>query len=292
MNADLSGALEKMLGARVTACHGVAGGDINQAFRVELSDARRVFVKAKASAPAQFFELEARGLEWLRAAEAVSVPRVLGVGKCASLGFLALEWVSVGEKGSSFDEDFGRALAVLHCCSPASFGLERDNYIGSLVQSNQRCLGFPEFYASRRLIPQFELAASKGLFDPSTRERFDSLIQGLPSLLGEPEAPARLHGDLWSGNCLCGSDGRAWLIDPAVYGGHREMDLAMMRLFGGFSERVFHAYAERYPLSCGYRERVELMQLYPILVHVNLFGGSYVASARRVIERYACRTKR
>ena len=286
MNSELVAVLERLLGARITLSRSVTGGDINQAFRVELADGRRIFVKANSSVPSQLFELEAHGLEWLSAAKAISVPRVVGVGRCSSMGFLALEWIDVGARTAHFDENLGRALSVLHRYSPPCFGLDRDNYIGSLVQANPRCNEFAEFYATQRLIPQFELATSNGLFDQAMRARFDLLVQRLASVLGDPESPARLHGDLWSGNCLCGSDGRAWLIDPAVYGGHRELDLAMMRLFGGFSERTFDAYAESFPLGGGYRERVELMQLYPILVHVNLFGGSYVASARRVIGRY------
>lgn len=286
MNTELLAALERLLGARITLSRSVAGGDINQASRVELADGRTIFVKANSSAPPRMFELEAHGLEWLSAAEAISVPRVVGVGRCSCMGFLALEWIDVGARTARFDEDFGRALSVLHRSSPPCFGLDRDNYIGNLDQLNRRCSEFAEFYATQRLIPQFELAARKGLFDQAMRARFDRLIQRLASVLGEAEGPARLHGDLWSGNCLCGRDGRAWLIDPAVYGGHRELDLAMMRLFGGFSERTFDAYAESFPLAGGYRERVALMQLYPILVHVNLFGGSYVASARRIIDRY------
>lgn len=286
MTPELRTAIERMLGARIAASQSVAGGDINQAFRVELLDKRLLFVKTNANAPPGFFEREAQGLQWLRDSEAISIPRVLGVGRCSKFGFLALEWIDVGPQRPRFDEELGRALAAMHRCSPEWFGLECDNYIGSLPQANQCCSDFAEFYATRRLIPQFERAVRKGLFDPSTRVRFASLIERLERLLGDPEPPARLHGDLWSGNCLCGRDGRAWLIDPAAYGGHREIDLAMMRLFGGFSERAFQAYAESFPLSIGYRERVELMQLYPILVHVNLFGGSYVATACRVIERY------
>lgn len=286
MSPELSTALEQTLGSRVVECQGVGGGDINQAYRLELSDRRRVFVKANPHAPAHMFEREAAGLDWLREAGAICVPRVLGLGSGSNTEFLALEWIDSAAPRPSFDESLGQQLAALHRSQVSDFGLERDNYIGRLPQTNRRSHDFTEFYATRRLIPQFEMAAAKGLFDSRTCARFDTLIERLGSRLGAPEAPARLHGDLWSGNCLCGRDGRPWLVDPAVYGGHREIDLAMMRLFGGFSERVFSAYAESFPLSPGHRERVELMQLYPVLVHVNLFGGSYVASARRIIEHY------
>lgn len=286
MTPELSAALERTLETRVVASRSVSGGDINQAFRLELADGRRVFVKANPSAPARMFELEAHGLNWLRATRAIAVPRVFGVGRCSETGFLVLEWIEAASAGSDSDEQLGRQLAALHRVPAANFGLECDNYIGRLTQSNQSCADFPEFYASRRLTPQFEMAVNQGLFDQRARARFELLIGRLPRLLGDPHAPAHLHGDLWSGNCLRGRDGRAWFIDPAVYGGHREIDLAMMRLFGGFSERVFRAYAESYPLAAGHLERLKLMQLYPVLVHVNLFGGSYVAQACRILEHY------
>jgi fructosamine-3-kinase len=286
---QLVAALECAVGGRVKEATPVSGGDINDAFQVELSDGRRVFVKANERAPIRMFQAESHGLDWLRVASAISVPKVLAVGGAEphpDVGFLALEWLDSGRRGPRFDEQLGQRLANLHRYGADQFGLDRDNFIGRLPQTNRRCQHFRDFFVEQRLLVQFQLARESGHFDAMTRSRFERLIERLDGLLGEEEPPARLHGDLWSGNLLVGPDGEPWLIDPAVYGGHREIDLAMMRLFGGFSDRVFDAYHETHPLLPGHRERVDLMQLYPLLVHVNLFGGSYVGSVRRIIEHY------
>jgi fructosamine-3-kinase len=286
---EIVAALESALGARVTHTTRVAGGDINDAYRVELSDGRRIFVKANEHAPLRMFQTEAHGLDWLRAAKAIALPAVLAVGGAAPLAdvsFLALEWLDSGRRGPRFDEQLGQRLANLHRHGTDRFGLDRDNFIGRLPQSNRACQRFRDLFGEQRLLAQFKLARESGYFDATTGAHFERLIERLDTLLGQEEPPARLHGDLWSGNILVGADGEPWLIDPAVYGGHREIDLGMMRLFGGFSDRVFDAYHATYPLLPGHRERVELMQLYPLLVHVNLFGGGYAASVRRIIDHY------
>ena len=220
------------------------------------------------------FPAEARGLAWLGQAGALRVPAVLAAGE----GFLALELVRPGTPRPKFDEEVGRGLAALHRTTPAGFGLDHDNFIGRLPQSNRAATapGWAAFYRERRLEPQIDSAA--GLLSPALRRDFDRLFARLDELVGPEEPPARLHGDLWGGNLMCDAEAAPCLIDPAVYGGHREMDLAMMRLFGGFRTAAFAAYHEAYPLAPGHAERVPLYQLYPLLVHVNLFGGSYVAS--------------
>jgi fructosamine-3-kinase len=289
MTPEIGAAIERTLQLRIERAVPVAGGDINEAYFVELSDRRQVFVKANQQAPAGMFEAEAQGLDWLREAKALSVPAVLASGtlrQSGAGGFLVLEWLEPGRPGPRFDERLGQGLANLHRRGAIHFGFERDNFIGRLPQCNRRYDKFRDFFVEQRLLAQFTLAVQSGHFDAATEGRFDRLLGRLDKLLGADEPPARLHGDLWSGNHLVGPDGDPWLIDPAVYGGHREIDLAMMRLFGGFAERVFDAYAASYPLSPGYRERLHLMQLYPLLVHVNLFGAGYVASVRRIIDEY------
>jgi fructosamine-3-kinase len=286
---ELVATLERALHSRIVQSVAVSGGDINDAYRVELLDRRRVFVKTNPRAPSRMFETEAHGLDWLRAAKAIALPEVLAVGTSAPYGessFLVLEWLDTGRAGPRFDEHLGQRLASLHRYGAERFGLDRDNFIGRLPQSNRRSAHFLDFFVEQRLLAQFELARKNGHFEATTRARFERFIERLGTWLSPEEPPARLHGDLWSGNHLVGPDGEPWLIDPAAYGGHREIDLAMMRLFGGFSERVFDAYSETYPLLPGHRERVHLMQLYPLLVHVNLFGGGYVASVRRIIDEY------
>jgi fructosamine-3-kinase len=288
MNAALRSALERALGLPVERAERVSGGDVNEAYRVELSSGRDVFVKANPAAPRGMFEAEARGLAWLGEAEALRVPEVLAVGEAqpAAPAFLALEYVPPGPPLARADEELGRGLAALHSASPGAFGLDHDNFVAVLPQSNAPGPTWAELYGERRLRPQTKRAVDAGCLPPALGGRLDAVIRKLPDLVGPAEPPARLHGDLWSGNVLHAADGEPCLVDPAVYGGHREIDLAMMRLFGGFSERCFAAYDESYPLAPGYEERVALYQLYPLLVHVNLFGGGYVGSVERALSRY------
>jgi fructosamine-3-kinase len=234
-----------------------------------------VFVKSNFVADPTMFAAEARGLAWLAQARALRVPEVLAVGDT----FLVLERIAPARRRADFDERLGRALAALHRFGAPGFGLDHDNFIGRLPQSNTPAPTWPEFYRARRLEPQLRLARDAGMCSSSMARGFDRLFSVLEERVGPAEPPARLHGDLWGGNVIGDETGVACLIDPAVYGGHREVDLAMMRLFGGFGHHVFDAYEEAWPLSPGHEDRVPLYQLYFLMVHVNLFGGSYVAQA-------------
>ena len=285
MTPELRAALERTLGVEVARAKPLGGGSINEAFEVSLADGESLFVKTHPRPPAGMFETEARGLAWLAEADAIRVPRVLAVSE-SDPAFLALELLRPARRHAAFDEELGRSLAALHAYGAPSFGLDYDNFIGRLAQSNTPADGWASFYWAERLEPQLRLAVDRGLLSSQTRTRFDGLRRALPELLGPEEPPARLHGDLWGGNLHGDELGAPCLIDPAVYGGHREMDLAMMRLFGGFGPRVFSAYGEALPLEPGAAERVEIYQLYPLLVHVNLFGGSYVASVERALSSY------
>lgn len=276
MTDDVREAIAAALGARVQTTRALSGGDINDAYAVVLENGRELFVKTNRHPPAGMFPTEARGLAWLGEAGAIRVPGVLAVDE----RFLALELLRPGKPRPTFDEELGRGLAALHRATPGPFGLEHDNFIGRLPQSNRAAAapGWAAFYRDRRLAPQLQAATGAGLIPPAMRRDFDRLFERLDQLVGPEEPPARLHGDLWGGNLMCDAEGAPCLIDPAVYGGHREMDLAMMRLFGGFGTAAFAAYDEVHPLASGHAQRVPLYQLYPLLVHVNLFGGSYVAS--------------
>jgi fructosamine-3-kinase len=288
IGAELEQALRHALGASVKKVRRLSGGDINDAFEVELTSGVRVFLKTNEGAPASMFPAEARGLEWLRAAGAMRVPEVLAVssGREHEPCFLVLELLtSVGAR-ANFDEELGRGLAHLHRFGAPGFGLDHDNFIGSLPQRNRAHPSWAAFYWSERLEPQLQRAVATRRATPRLRVGLERLSSKLPQLLGPAEPPSRLHGDLWGGNLHVDQQGAPCLIDPAVYGGHREMDLAMMRLFGGFTESVFRAYEEAWPLAPGHAERVALYQLYPLLVHVNLFGGGYVESAERSLARY------
>jgi protein-ribulosamine 3-kinase len=178
---------------------------------------------------------------------------------------------------------------VLHRAGAPGFGLDHDNFIGRLPQANGPLATWAEFYRQRRLLPQLRRAVDGHLASAAMRRGFDYLLPRLEELVGPPEPPARLHGDLWAGNAIVDERGQPCLIDPAVHGGHRELDLGMMRLFGGFSARVFAAYEEAFPLAPGSEARVPLYQLYFLMVHVNLFGGSYVASVESALGRLGAR---
>jgi fructosamine-3-kinase len=255
-----------------------AGGDINEVQRVQLQDGRVLCVKTQRAKLPGLFSDEARGLHWLAEANALRVPSVIFACEADELGpaCLVLEWIERGARARDYAEQLGVGLARLHRTAAPSFGLDHDNFLASLRQENRPANSWGCFYAERRIGPLTERAAERGELPQALRKQIELLLKRIPSLVGEEEPPARLHGDLWSGNVLCDSTGAPVLIDPAVYGGHREIDLAMMRLFGGFSEAVFSAYHEAFPLSPGHAERVPLYQLYPLLAHVNLFGSAYL----------------
>jgi fructosamine-3-kinase len=267
----------------------IAGGDINDAWRVELIDRRVVFVKSHAAPPPGMFAAEAEGLAWL-AEGPLRVPRVLAVAD----GFLALEWLELGGRGAPgadgpgsrprFEERLGRGLAQLHALGAPSFGHARDNYLATLPQDNAPAPDAATFWVDRRLRPTLAR-----LGDPALVDRLDRL-RARPDRFGPPEPPARLHGDLWWGNIGCTSGARGGepvVFDPAVYGGHREIDLAMLALFGDVGDRLVAAYQEVWPLAADWRSRLPLWQLYPLAVHAVLFGGRYVPQLARSLAALA-----
>jgi len=283
MSQVLTEALEHALGAKVSGLTSISGGDINQALCATLADGRKVFVKHQPLVPKGFFACEADGLAWLAASRTVRIPRVLAATDAigGTPAFLALEWIEPGKPARDHDERLGRGLAALHKSGATSFGYARDNFLATLEQKNDQHGQWHEFYAAMRIMPLAINARMRGLIDVATMLEVERVCERMQALCGPPEPPSRLHGDLWGGNAIIDSDGAPVLIDPAVYGGHREVDLAMMRLFGGFGPRVFAAYQEAHPLAEGHEERVPLYQLYPLLAHVCLFGSSYETSLKR-----------
>jgi fructosamine-3-kinase len=278
----------------------VGGGDINEAWRVLLADGTEAFVKTRPDAASGEYRREADGLRWLGEPGGLRVPRVLQV----AADHLVLEWVEPGRLSPVGAEELGRGLAQVHAAGAAHFGdfrrsLGEDSKgrvegespdsagFGSLRLPDTPSSDWPSFYAQRRLLPLAVQARDCGALTAAGARTVERVCERLDDLAGPKEAPARIHGDLWSGNVLADAEGRPWLIDPSAYGAHREVDLAMLRLFGLPSERIFAAYEELTPLAEGWRERVELWQLLPLLVHAVLFGGSYGPAAAAIAARYA-----
>jgi fructosamine-3-kinase len=235
------------------------------------------FLKRNPNAPADFFAVEATGLDWLREAKAVAVPRVIRL----AVDHIELERISRGQWTSTVDERFGRELADLHRAGARTFGGHGGAYIGPLAMPNVPAESWPAFYVQQRIEPFLSGISS------DARSPIEAVIARIDELAGPAEPPARIHGDLWRGNVLADANGTPWVIDPAAHGGHRETDLAMLRLFGGFGEWCFAAYDESFPLADGWRERIALHQLHPLLVHCVLFGGGYVDQALAAARCYA-----
>jgi protein-ribulosamine 3-kinase len=232
------------------------------------------------------FEAEGKGLQLLYRQNAMRIPKVIGHGKNDGHQFLLLEFIEQKSRSKNFWEQLGQRLASLHQCSSDLFGLDHSNYIGSLRQYNHTNSNWINFFIEQRLEVQVNLAINNGAAPASWAKKFETLYVRLPSLIAS-EKPSLIHGDLWSGNLITDDKGEPCLIDPAIYFGNREADLAMTRLFGGFSGEFYSAYEEAFPLPPGAERRVDLYNLYPLLVHVNLFGGSYVHSVENILRAFS-----
>lgn len=275
------------LGVEVRSASRLGGGDVAESFRVELDDGRTVFAKTHRDPPPGFFTTEATGLRWLRQPGVLPVPEVLAAsdGDDGSPPRLVLEWIDQPGRASPDDEaGFGRALARLHRAGSPCFGRRDRRTTGSLGLPNDPCDTWVEFYGRRRLAVLLQVAHDRRALPTSALSKLHRTIERLGELGGPIEPPARLHGDLWAGNRLVDRTGRSWLIDPACHGGHREYDLAMMRLFGGFGAECFDSYAAEWPLADGWQARVPLHQLAPLVVHAIKFGGGYVAATERALD--------
>ena len=279
-------AAEAALGQRIVSKHPLSGGDFASAYKTELTDGQSVFVKTHKNPPAHFFSTEATGLQWLRESNSVKVPQVLACSDDPP--FLVLEWITVGQKLNKgqrdTDEKLGVALAALHQTEREFYGRPDRRTTGSLGLPNEPQVQWSGFYASQRLLPLAEIAAQRKSLAASDCKALRKVAETLSMVAVPEESPSLLHGDLWAGNRLVDSDGNSWLIDPAAHTGNREFDLAMMRLFGGYSQSCFDAYHEAYPLQSGYRQRVALHQLAPLTVHAIKFGGSYRSAVHEALD--------
>ena len=294
MFGSLDTAVASVLGCsqQIEIIASVSGGDINRAYRLTTTDGTRLFMKSNRKEALPFFIAEIEGLNAIAHTETIRTPSVLCVGTDDQYGaFLLLEWIEAAPRKQHYWNCFGHSLAAMHLAGTSdiiqntAFGFPHDNYIGAGKQINSSRESWIDFYRDCRLRPMLERADV--YLDTSDRKRADRLMNHLEEYLIEPERPSLLHGDLWSGNFITGSDGEAWLIDPAAYVGHAEADLAMTELFGGFSSAFYDAYREIYPIQPGYESRRDLYNLYHLLNHLNLFGAMYLDSVRGVLRRYS-----
>lgn len=264
--------------------HAVGGGCINAAHVLE-DDGRRYFVKLNAATQIAMFTAETQGLAEIIRANAVRAPTPVCYGTVDDQAYLVLEFIALGRGDSASQEQLGQQLAAMHRITRPRYGWTRDNTIGATPQSNTECDDWVEFWRTQRLGVQFKLAADKG-YGGRLQAQGQRLLEVLPALLAGHTPPAALlHGDLWSGNYGFDEHGAPVIFDPALYYGDRETDLAMTELFGGFSPRFYDAYREAYPPDANYRLRKTLYNLYHVLNHLNLFGGSYLQQAEQLIER-------
>lgn len=271
----------KSEGFEISKITPLSGGSINEVFLVSDSLQERVIKINKASRFPGMFEAEKKGLETLRSTDTFCVPEVYSQAVINGFSYLLMEFLPSGSQNSGFWNHFAENLASLHKTTAPEFGFSSDNYIGSLPQFNDARRTAADFYISQRLEPQLKLATNNGFRFQGLKVMLKKLGEAIP-----PEPPSLLHGDLWSGNYLVTQKGLSALIDPAICYGPREMDLAMMKLFGGFPQAVFDRYSELFPLSPGFSERVPLWQLYYLLVHLNIFGSSYLPSVNLIIEGF------
>ena len=261
----------------VTPIH---GGDINHGARIQTDSGEYYFLKWNQRTPKNMFEAEANGLKLLASAESgLVIPEVYLIGD----DFLLMEFLQENNFGNSYV--FGTQLAQLHRKSNELFGLDHSNYIGRLPQSNRYHAEWLEFFVRERLEPQVKMAIDAGKLNVDFHRIFDR-VMNYTYVIFPDEPPALLHGDLWAGNYMFTQKGETAIYDPAVYFGHREMDIAMTKLFGGFDAEFYHGYNDIYPLESGFEERLKLCNLYPVLVHANLFGGNYVHQAEQLLRHF------
>ncbi len=264
----------------------VSGGSINSAYKLGTSAGNFFLKHNHAETHPRMFETEAAGLELLRATNTLKVPEPRVTGQFEDQTWLIMEHLEASQPQEIYWEDFGSSLAELHRTTADQFGLDHDNYMGSVPQPNTQSANWAEFYSTQRIEPLVKKCMDEGLCDSSVARPIARLCNKLDTLIPR-EAPALIHGDLWSGNFLCTKDGKSAIFDPASHYGHREADIAMTMLFGGFQPQFYNSYEAAYPLQPEFSDRVGIHQLYPLLIHVLLFGESYLGRVREVLREYS-----
>jgi len=264
----------------------IGGGSINQTYRIHINNKVSFFCKINSLSHFPFlFESEQRGIEWLNRESIVRVPKIISVFATSYHQVLVMEWIEQGLKTQTFWKNFGEQLAALHHVTAGYFGAGENNYMGALPQSNKIHNTWTDFLISERFLPQIDLSLSKKLLEPLHVRQFENLYKRLEGIF-PIEPPSLLHGDLWSGNFLADENQNPVLIDPAVYMGHRSIDLGMTTLFGGFDKLFYESYNASFRFPANYQEQWEVCNLYPLLIHLNLFGKSYQGDILRTIKKY------
>ncbi len=287
LNQNLIKNIESIINDKITVSHSVSGGCISDSQILKCASGKKYFLKVNYSQPPDMFIKEANGLKELRKAEAIRIPEVMH----ADSNFILLECIDSSSRTKNFFENFGKKIADLHRYKSDKFGLTENNYIGSTPQINipdhTEEENWIEFYFNKRILFQFNLAKKNGYADPTLTSFIKKLEDKISEIIeGSEELPCLLHGDLWRGNYIVDEKGEACLIDPAVYYGHREADLAMTKLFGGFSNEFYKSYNESYPLSDGFEFRENIYKLYHVMNHLNLFGTGYYSQTISILKYY------
>jgi len=292
MNASIQKYLNQCLSEKLNLpistvqFHHVGGGSINDTYQLVVQGYGKFFLKVNSATEyPKLFRKEKRGLEFLSNQKILRVPPVILHDEIDNHQLLVLGWIEGGLRTDEFWKKFGEQLAALHHITNAYSGFEEDNYMGALPQQNDHCNNWSEFFVHCRLQPQVEMARKNQLLDAKHLNVFENLYGKLKNIFNK-EQPALLHGDLWSGNFMCDKDSEPVLIDPAVYFGHRSMDLGMTRLFGGFDKSFYEAYSYHFPFPNNYSEQWDICNLYPLLVHLNLFGASYLGQIESILKLY------
>lgn len=263
----------------------VSGGDINEAFKISTNTGIFFIKKNSATLYSSMFEKEAKGLQLLAGKSALKAPNAVASVKYGDEVFLMLDFIESGKKSIDFWDQFAKGLSQLHRNSVAYFGLDHDNYIGSLHQSNKKHDNWIDFFRAERLEKQVKLARDNGKLGKTIVDLFENFYKKLAEIF-PIEPSALVHGDLWGGNYMTDEKGSPVIIDPAVYYGNREMDLGMSKLFGGFDSQFYNAYQNYFPMEKGWQTRLDYCNLYPLMVHVNLFGGGYLSSVQSILRKF------
>ncbi len=278
--------IEEKLGEKILNITSLSGGCISNAYRITTQDKTNYFLKYNSAVSNDMFTKEANGLNELSKSKAIRIPEVLEFGK----DYILLEYINSGNRKNNFSEEFGQRFAKMHKFTSESFGYFDDNYIGSNIQKNipdeQEKDNWVSFYFNKRILFQLQLAEKFGNATEELRREISKLEDRIDQIITTGNKPSLLHGDLWSGNYMIDENGSAVLIDPAVYYGHREADLGMTKLFGGFGAEFYKSYNDTFPLEDGYDYRENIYKLYHVLNHLNLFGGSYYSQAMSLIKYY------